>query len=156
MATNIKDIPVDSVTVPPSHRKPAESKVASLADSIRRKKRMLQPIMVRKHRDTNILVFGGHRLAAAKCLGWETIPAIFADGMSELECELAEIDENIERAGLTIMEESIALARRKSIYLSLYPETAQGVAGGKANHPTQRNESTTDTVSVVDSFLWVG
>ena len=142
MATNVKDLPVELITVPPSHRKPSQEKVTNLAESLRRKKRMLQPIMVRKYRDTYLLVFGGHRLAAAKILKWETIPAIMADGMSELECELAEIDENVVRANLTIAQEALALARRKAIYLQLYPDTAQGTAGAIAKHAANGDSAT--------------
>ena len=116
------ELEVACIKVPPSHRKPSDSKVANLAESMQHGN--LQPIMVRKHRDTYILVFGAHRLAAAKLLGWKTIQAIVTD-MSELECDLAEIDENIYRANLTIMEEAVALARRKTIYLKLYPNTAE-------------------------------
>jgi ParB-like chromosome segregation protein Spo0J len=41
---------------------------------------------------------GAHRLAAAIKLGWEDIDAIFADGMTEIDRQLWEIDENLMRA----------------------------------------------------------
>ena len=43
------------------------------------------------------------------------------------------------------------LARRKTIYLEMHPETAQGSAGGSAPHPTQR-DSTVAATAVVQSF----
>ena len=76
----IVSIPVD-ITVPSRHRKPTEAKVASMAISMQ--KGQLQPIMVRKHRETFILVFGRHRLDAAKANGDAKIAAIVTD-MNEL------------------------------------------------------------------------
>jgi len=128
--SRIVDIPLDSITIPRG-RQTRDDKVEQLKESIS-KEGLLQPIMVRKHRDTNMLVFGRHRIAAAKALGWKTIPGIITD-MNEIECQLAEIDENLIRANLNMAQESLAMAKRKELYLKLYPETAKGVAGGLAS-----------------------
>ena len=123
----ILDVRIDRITVPHSHRKPREAKVASLAESLSAVGRLLQPIMLRGSVDQTEypLVFGANRLAAAKLLGWETIPAVFTD-MGDDQCELAEIDENIVRSNLSVIEEVAALAKRKQVYLRLHPETAHG------------------------------
>jgi len=121
MAVSVKDIPVEKITVSRSHRTPMHGKVAAMAESLRKSKQLLQPIMVRKSKtsdDKYDLVFGAHRLAAAKAVPWKTIPAIITT-MGDLECKLAEIDENIERANLSVIEESSALAERQRIYTEL-------------------------------------
>ena len=60
------------------------------------------------------LMAGRHRLAAAKLLGWKTIPAVIME-LGELDAELVEIDENLRRSELTILEEAQHYARRDEI-----------------------------------------
>lgn len=60
------------------------------------------------------LVAGRHRLAAAKLLGWKTIPAVIME-LGELDAELVEIDENLRRSELTVLEEAQHQARRDEI-----------------------------------------
>ena len=74
---------------------------------------------------------GLHRLEAVKLLGWTEIECVVseADG---LQAELAEIDENFVRAGLSHRGLGDLLLRRKELYEAIHPETRQG----------QRNEQT--------------
>jgi hypothetical protein len=60
------------------------------------------------------LLAGRHRLAAAAALGWETIPAVIME-LGELDAELVEIDENLRRTELTILEQAQHFARRDAI-----------------------------------------
>ncbi len=60
------------------------------------------------------LVAGNHRIAAAKRLGWTTIRARIVE-MDEVDAELAEIDENLRRSNLTVLEESEHLLRREEL-----------------------------------------
>jgi ParB family chromosome partitioning protein len=46
--------------------------------------------------------------------------------LTDLQAKLAEIDENIERTPLTVLEYSQQLNERKSIYEGLHPETKPG------------------------------
>lgn len=78
-----------------------------------------------------VLISGLHRLEACKRLGWTEIDARFVD-MDELQQELAEIDENLVRNELTVLERSEHLARRKEIYEAVHPRTRHGGAAGKA------------------------
>lgn len=73
------------------------------------------------------LIAGLHRLEAAKQLGWTEIECIVC-GLEGLEAELAEIDENVVRTALSMIEYGELLERRKEIYESLYPETKAGLA----------------------------
>lgn len=71
------------------------------------------------------LIAGGHRLAAARILGWETI---FAEEIncSDDEAEILEIDENIARSSLTELERGELLGLRKAAYERQNPTTKHG------------------------------
>jgi N6-adenosine-specific RNA methylase IME4 len=101
-----------------------KNKVAELAESMKARG-LLQPIVLRTHDKGSgyILIAGRHRFEAAKLLEWEGIPAIVYEGMKADEAELAEIDENLIRAGLSEAEQAMHYARRKELYEKLYPET---------------------------------
>lgn len=75
------------------------------------------------------LVAGRNRLEVFKSLGRETIFANVVE-LEDLDQRLAEIDENICRQQLTVLEESEQLAERKQIYEGKYPETRHGATPG--------------------------
>lgn len=84
--------------------------VATLAESMRQIGQ-LNPINILPD---GTLVAGYHRLEAARLLGWDTIRAIVVE-MDEVDAELAEIDENLRRSNLTVLEESEHLLRREEL-----------------------------------------
>jgi len=88
------------------------------------------------------VVAGGHRLEACRRLGLVDIPAHVVD-LPDLRRQLAECDENLCGTKLSPAERAMFTRRRKDIYLALYPETRQHVAGGKA-----RQGAATDNLSV--------
>lgn len=138
------EVPVALCRASPTARPIKPGHVLVLVESIK-EIGLRQPINVRAVDDGYEIRGGGHRHAAFVMLGRETIPAIVsADG--DLRAELAEIDENLIRNEYSPAERAIAIARRKSIYLALHPETAQGVAGGKA-----RQGSASDNLSFAES-----
>jgi ParB family chromosome partitioning protein len=116
------DISIAKITVGKRKREALEAKVLAMMESIR-EIGLLQPITITKD---HTLVFGLHRLEACKRLEWETIPAT-ARTFEGLDAELAEIDENLVRADLTVLERSELLARRHAIYEVRHPETKRGV-----------------------------
>ena len=73
------------------------------------------------------LVAGLHRLEAVKRLGWTEIECSVCT-LDALQTELAEIDENVVRTELPVIEYGELLERRKEIYESLHPETKAGQA----------------------------
>lgn len=77
------------------------------------------------------LIAGGHRVAAAREAGLESLAAIVFEG-DALQSELLEIDENLMRRGLSEMDRAVFLARRKELYEALYPETGRGKSTGKS------------------------
>ena len=85
---------------------------------------LLNPITIDQE---HILVAGLHRLEAAKMLGWTEIECNVCT-LDALQTELAEIDENVVRTELSVIEYGELLERRKEIYESLHLETKAGQA----------------------------
>jgi hypothetical protein len=82
-----------------------------------------------------------------RLLRLDTIPARIID-CTALQAELAEIDENLIRNELTALDKGLQMARRKAIYLELYPETKAGVAQANgANKAQGKTNNVSDTVS---------
>lgn len=125
----------------PDHRK-TRGNIEQLADSIR-ELGLLNPITVTTDYR---LIAGYHRYLACKSLGWNDIPANVVT-LDNLRAELAEIDENLQRQELTVLERAEQLARRKNIYEEVYPQTKRGIAGAASRWG---NDATAD--SAVASF----
>jgi ParB family chromosome partitioning protein len=83
---------------------------------------LLNPITVTRARQ---LVSGLHRLEAFRALGRHMIPA-FVLALGREEAQLREIDENLARNDLTLLERAEHLVHRKELYERLYPETRKG------------------------------
>ena len=96
---------------------------------------LMNPITVTQD---NTLIAGLHRLEAAKLLGWTEIECTVSDA-DGLQAELAEIDENFVRAGLSHRELGDLLLRRKELYEAIHPETRQGQRNGQ----TAKNDNLT-------------
>src|ERR1700730_14472645 len=73
------------------------------------------------------LIAGRHRLEACKRLGWEEIDASISQ-LSDTECELWEIDENLRRSEQ--LERGEHLLKRKALYEQLHPQ-ARATAGSE-------------------------
>lgn len=121
------EIPVALCRPSPTARPVKVGHVLVLVESIK-EIGLRQPINVRAIDDGYEIRGGGHRHAAFVMLGRETIPAIVTDD-NDLRAELAEIDENLIRNEYSPAERAIAIARRKSIYEALHPETKHGTPG---------------------------
>jgi ParB-like chromosome segregation protein Spo0J len=92
--------------------------IDALAASIR-EVGLLNPISVTRDRR---LISGLHRLEAFRALRRRTIPAIVL-AVSRDEAQLREIDENLARNDLSLLERAEHLCRRKELYEQLHPET---------------------------------
>jgi ParB family chromosome partitioning protein len=80
--------------------------------------RLIQPITVRpskKQPSKYDLIIGGHRVAAAKILGWEEIDVISAD-LSDDDAELLEVDENLYRTDLTQCDLTFFMKKRLELF----------------------------------------
>lgn len=129
----VHDLRVDSIVVGKRLRPVVERVVSELAESMATVG-LINPILIsRAGRDiVPRLVAGAHRLAAAKRLGWETIPCLEHAGADADDRMLIEIDENLIRAELSPAERAIHIQARKEIYERVHPETKTGAAPGKA------------------------
>lgn len=118
--------------------------VKELAESIQ-ELGMLNPLTI--DREYN-LIAGLHRLEAVKQLGLKEVECTVSS-LEGLQAELAEIDENIVRSGLSAIEYGEILLRRKEIYETLHPETKHG--GDRRSEEIKRTKCPLDPVrSFVD------
>lgn len=108
---------IEQIVVRQRHRDLNEAKVNELAESIK-SIGLMQPIGVT---EDEVLVFGLHRLEACRKLGWADIPTVTIQ-LDALDSELAEIDENLIRSELTVLERADHLSRRKEIYEAKHPD----------------------------------
>ncbi|MBC8285278.1 MAG: ParB N-terminal domain-containing protein [Nitrospinae bacterium] len=89
---------------------------------------LLVPVLVRRHPTTKgiyELIDGMCRLQATKLLGKNSVDAFVVD-MTDDEVALAEIDSNLARGTLTILQQAEHLTARQTVYLRLYPNTGHG------------------------------
>lgn len=114
-------IAIESIAVGHRLRSVSKTKVDELAESIVAVG-LLQPIVITE--DAN-LVAGLHRLEACRHLGLIEINAVVIPNL-QLQKEIAEIDENLIRNQLTVLEQCDQLKRREELYEALYPETKRG------------------------------
>lgn len=144
------EIPVALCRASPTARPVKPGHVLVLAESIK-EIGLRQPINVRPVDGGYEIRGGGHRHAAFVMLERETIPAIVSDD-SDLRAELAEIDENLIRNEYSPAERAIAIARRKSIYEALHPETAHGGDRKSSRQVGDLNDGDEGGEAVADRF----
>jgi len=126
----IQEIKISDIAVPQRLRNIDADWVKVLAASIAANG-LQQPVTVRRREGRLLLVVGEHRLEACRSLGWSVIAA---DDLGEVDDDTArilEIDENLVRRDLSALDRAVFLAERQAVWLRLYPETAEHVAGGK-------------------------
>ena len=125
---------IGDIKINPGRRDTQQRNVEELARSIAAVG-LMNPITVTHD---NTLIAGLHRMEAVKLLGWTEIECTISDA-DGLQAELAEIDENFVRAGLSHRELGDLLLRRKELYEAIHPETRQGQRNGQ----TVKNDNLT-------------
>ena len=141
-----KGIPIDTITITDGRRAISSHAVDELSKSIA-EVGLLNPIVVTMD---GRLVAGAHRLEACRRLGWTTIPAAAVE-LDALHAELAEIDENLVRNELSVLERSESLKRRKEIYEAIHPEAKAKTAGAHASNRAQ-GRGASEIISPAPSF----
>lgn len=120
LSTNgfVADIEIALIDVLPGRRKLDPERVEALSDLFASQGQTV-PIEVVAQDGRYRLVFGGHRLAAAKLIGWPAIRAIIkqpTDFASEAEITLREITENLAHRALSVLDRAVDIARWREIY----------------------------------------
>ncbi len=114
-------IKISDIIVDPGRRSIDPVKVNMLAESIKAIG-LLNPIVVDKN---NRLIAGAHRLMACKKLRWNSIKANIVE-LDGIKAAIAEIDENLVRSQMIVIEEALQLKHRKELYEQLYPVHTHG------------------------------
>ncbi len=141
----ITELSVDEIQMGDRLRPVSQAGVDALKASIEELGVMKDKIHVRKIKRSGnyVLMVGGHRLTAARELGWETIPVVCWD-CNDSFARLMEIDDNLAGAELTALDTAVFLAERKDVYERLHPET---IATAGAELAAKRWNDATDIVS---------
>lgn len=114
---DVESVPIEAVAVGSNRRALCAKTVSALVESIEALG-LLQPITVRFVSDEEPmhLVAGHHRLAAARELGWQFIPAFVFEDINDIDAAISEIDENLIRAELSPAERAEQTAERKRLW----------------------------------------
>ncbi|MFH1013595.1 MAG: ParB N-terminal domain-containing protein [Thermoplasmatota archaeon] len=115
---------INDIKIPEGRRNIGD--IDSLVESIR-EIGLLNPICIN---NDNMLIAGARRLEACKVLGWREIECNVLS-MDDMKLDLVEIDENLIRLELTVLERAEQLKMRKEIYDMLYPESKSTLKGGR-------------------------
>ena len=144
-----RQLPLSEIEAGERIRPCDDSWVAGLAESMAAvgQKTAIEVVESLRQKGRFELVAGGHRLAAAQRLGWETIRAEikrFERGTPRAHADLLkrlhEIDENLIRHELSALDRAVFLGQRQEVYEALYPETRRGGTPGN-QHTGQRREN---------------
>lgn len=109
--SGLKELKINEIepNVNQPRKKFDDDKLLQLAESIK-EHGVVQPLIVRKEKDTYIIVAGERRWRAARLAGLESIPVIIKDITNKEVMEIALI-ENIQREDLNPIEEAEAFYR---------------------------------------------
>lgn len=124
-------VPVADIDTRNRLRPVSEAGVESLIASIAEVGVMKDPIHVRRKKSGElVLIAGGHRLEAARVMGWETIEAKVWTDVTDDWSRMMEIDDNLAGAEMNPLDTAVFLAERKRLYEKLHPETKAGAFKG--------------------------
>ena len=107
-----------------------EERIVELAQTIRTHG-VIQPIVVREREGKFEIIAGERRWRAVTSLGWETIPALVKEFNDSQTASIALI-ENLQREGLTAIEEAIAYAKLIEIHGLTQESLAQRLGKGQS------------------------
>ena len=144
----MQEIPIQDIEINTGRRSVDGEVVARIAHSVL-EIGLLNPIILKVKPGGFVLVAGLHRLEAFKLLERESIPAHVAGFGDSLDAELAEIDENLQRNDLTILEQAEHLDRREEILDEKGKRPKAGGQPGNSNAATVKNEGVPGTPSFV-------
>lgn len=139
-------VPLAEIDTRDRLRPVSEAGVESIIASIGEVGVMKDPVHLRRKKGGQlVLIAGGHRVEAARRLGWSEIEAKVWVDVTDDWARMMEIDDNLAGAELTPLDTAIFLARRKEVYERLHPE-AKAKTGAAL---VAARWNTADIVSVV-------
>jgi ParB family chromosome partitioning protein len=143
-----QEIPIADIVVSTKRRALDEEAVQRLMGSLT-KLGLRTPVDVYRDENTGhtILVVGGHRLEAARRLGWKTVPANVVEWTPD-QLRLWVISENLHRAELTPLERDELLAEWIRLSDQQKDNPAQEPAESDEEIQSDPTEKPTQTVSV--------
>lgn len=128
----IKQIPVYDIV--PNRYQPRtvfdEERIDELAQTIKTHG-VIQPIVVREREGKFEIIAGERRWRAVTRLGWDTIPAIIKEFNDSQTASVALI-ENLQREGLTAIEEALAYAKLLELHGLTQESLAQRLGKGQS------------------------
>lgn len=130
--TNVVDIDVDEIVSNPYQPRTVfdDHAIEELAKTIHTHG-VIQPIVVRRKGDGYELIAGERRLRAVKSLEWSTIPAIVRE-MNDAQTASAALIENLQREGLTPIEEAVAYQQLLELHGLTQESLAQRLGKGQS------------------------
>ncbi|QSO50877.1 nucleoid occlusion protein [Alicyclobacillus curvatus] len=130
--TSVVQIGVDEIVSNPFQPRTVfdESSISELAATIRTHG-VIQPIVVRRNNGKYELIAGERRWRAVRSLGWTTIPAI-VKVMNDAQTASAALIENLQREGLTPIEEAVAYQQLLEIHGLTQESLAQRLGKGQS------------------------
>ncbi|SDZ65154.1 chromosome partitioning protein, ParB family [Evansella caseinilytica] len=128
----VHQLPVDEIV--PNRFQPRtvfqDERIDELAQTIKTHG-IIQPIVVRMRDDKYEIIAGERRWRAVKKLGWQSIPAVIKEFNDSQTASVALI-ENLQREGLTAIEEAAAYARLLELHHLTQESLAQRLGKGQS------------------------
>lgn len=121
-------IAISAITVPAGRRRLDPAWVETLAEMMA-DPQDCSPIEVIERDGALQLVFGAHRLAAARRNGWPSIPGRVRSPMEfahEAEIKLREITENMARRELSALDRAVDIAQWREVYEAVHGAVKKG------------------------------
>jgi ParB family transcriptional regulator, chromosome partitioning protein len=130
--TSVVQLGVDEIVSNPYQPRTVfnDESIAELAQTIHTHG-IIQPIVVRWREGNYELIAGERRWRAAKSLGWSTIPAIVRE-MNDAQTASAALIENLQREGLTPIEEAVAYQQLLELHGLTQESLAQRLGKGQS------------------------
>ncbi len=128
----VRHIPVDKIVPSPYQPRTVfdDDKIVELSKTIKTHG-VIQPIVVRQIEDTYEIIAGERRWRAVKSLGMDTIPAIVKK-FNDTQTASISLIENLQREGLTAIEEAVAYQRLIELHGLTQESLAQRLGKGQS------------------------
>ncbi|HEU4962423.1 MAG TPA: nucleoid occlusion protein [Bacilli bacterium] len=129
---DVKQIPIDQIVSSPYQPRTIfdDERIEELAQTIRTHG-IIQPIVVRRVDDTFELIAGERRWRACQKLGMTHVPAILRE-MNDSQAASVALIENLQREGLTAIEEAIAYQQLLELHGLTQESLAQRLGKGQS------------------------